>query len=78
MDAARRKRLLAEGKCGFCGKPRTNYKFSCDICAERDRRRKAGENVPENIHEVLCSLTKGERVQALLALLKELRKRHGS
>ncbi len=35
----RRLRLVAEGKCGHCGKPRGRFAWLCDGCAERHRER---------------------------------------
>jgi len=38
---ARRTRQIAEGLCGFCGKPRNKLKFLCDDCAKNHRERQA-------------------------------------
>ncbi len=38
-------RMIAEGKCGGCGKPRENYQQKCDDCTIKLRqhaRRRAG------------------------------------
>ena len=39
-----RRRLVAAGNCGFCGKPRKHYAWLCDRCARDHRER---QRVPE-------------------------------